>query len=82
MEFKRASYGLYYYDLHNFEKHEHKVTDKEFNILIRQGVFNQTVVQNESLKTKRDLLRQSKISYGIPRVTHVSFYDNNKKNTE
>ena len=57
MEFIRASYGLYYYDLHHFEQHEHKVTDKNFVFLTHSIVLNQTVVQNESFVTKKELNR-------------------------
>ena len=57
MDFKRASYALYNYDLNHFEQHEHKVTDKNFNFLTHPIVFNQTVVENESFVTKKELNR-------------------------
>ena len=55
MEFKRAAYGLYYYDLHNFVRDEHKATDKDFHFLNLHSVFTQTVAERESFHTKIDL---------------------------
>lgn len=55
MEFKRASYGLYYSDLHNFGRHEYKVTYTAFRFLTLHNTFNQTVSEREALETKNDL---------------------------
>ena len=55
MEFKRALHGLYYYDLHNFRSHEHKLSDPPFQFLNQHSSFIQTVEERESMESKRDL---------------------------
>ena len=55
MEFKRADHGLYYYDLHNFRSHEHKIGDPSFHFLNRFSSFIQTVEELESMESKKNL---------------------------
>ena len=71
MEFKRAMHGLYYYDLHNFNTHEHKLTDPAFRFLNLHSSFNQTVEERESLETKTGL-RKSQTCSGLSRSTTIS----------
>ena len=59
MEFKRATHGLYCYDLHhNFHSHEHKISNPSFRFLNRHSSFSsfiQTVEEMESMESKKNL---------------------------
>ena len=58
MEYKRADTGLYYYDIHTFDKHEHKINNKEFKLLrSSKSSFIQTVEETKSLISNKEIQR-------------------------